>query len=246
MKKKLAAILAGLMVLAMGTTVFAETEGSPSVTSKDQEAQAYKDKISAIETNSGTVSYTAVDAAVMDDAKTAAANAGTVKDVLAIADVNLDNMDVSKGVTLTFRVSGVSAGDNVYALHQLRDGTWEVCNTVVGDGYVKVTLYSLSPVAIVKYEDGVNVTPNQVVNPTPDLPQAGEEGLNTAGTINNYNTTNNYTTNNSSTPAVVRTSSGTTSVTTSPKTGASAPAIPIVAMLALMGIVVFAKKAQRL
>ena len=105
MKKKLAAILAGIMVLVMGTTVFAENEGSPSVTSKDQEAIAYKDKITSIETNSGTVSFKAVDAVVMDGAKAAAENAGKVEDVLAIADVELDNVDISKGVTLTFYVS---------------------------------------------------------------------------------------------------------------------------------------------
>ena len=40
MKKKLAAILAGLLVLTMGTTVFAQTDGSPSVDSKAQEAES--------------------------------------------------------------------------------------------------------------------------------------------------------------------------------------------------------------
>lgn len=54
MKKKLAAILAGLLVLTMGTTVFAQTDGSPSVDSKAQEAEKYKQNISSIEISSGT------------------------------------------------------------------------------------------------------------------------------------------------------------------------------------------------
>ena len=309
MKKKLAAILAGLLVLTMGTTVFAQTDGSPSVDSKAQEAEKYKQNISSIEISSGTVSVKAADPKVMDEAKAEAAKAGTVDNVLAMADVHPSVEDASSGLTVKFYISGVSKGDNVYALHQKADGTWEVCNTVVGNGYVKVTLYSFSTIAIVKYDDGAVVTPTQQINPKDDTDDGnttnnttntttnnttntttGDTGntnsttTNTTGDTNNnggststtnnnpvdnsvgnttnsttYNTTNNTTNttignaaasdNNGAAAggaAVTRTSAGSSGVATSPKTGSGIPAIPVIALLALMSIAVCTKKAHSL
>lgn len=306
MKKKLAAILAGLLVLTMGTTVFAQTDGSPSVDSKAQEAEKYKQNISSIEISSGTVSVKAADPKVMDEAKAEAAKAGTVDNVLAMADVHSSVEDASSGLTVKFYISGVSKGDNVYALHQKADGTWEVCNTVVGNGYVKVTLYSFSTIAIVKYDDGAVVTPTQQINPKDDTDDGnttnntttnnttntttGDTGntnsttTNTTGDTNNnggststtnnnpvdnsvgnttnsttYNTTNNTTNNTignaavsdnngaaAGGAAVTRTSAGSSGVATSPKTGSGIPAIPVIALLALMSIAVCTKKAHSL
>lgn len=306
MKKKLAAILAGLLVLTMGTTVFAQTDGSPSVDSKAQEAEKYKQNISSIEISSGTVSVKAADPKVMDEAKAEAAKAGTVDNVLAMADVHPSVEDASSGLTVKFYISGVSKGDNVYALHQKADGTWEVCNTVVGNGYVKVTLYSFSTIAIVKYDDGAVVTPTQQINPKDDTDDGntttntttnnstntttGDTGntnsttTNTTGDTNNnggststtnnnpvdnsvgnttnsttYNTTNNTTNNTignaavsdnngaaAGGAAVTRTSAGSSGVATSPKTGSGIPAIPVIALLALMSIAVCTKKAHSL
>lgn len=306
MKKKLAAILAGLLVLTMGTTVFAQTDGSPSVDSKAQEAEKYKQNISSIEISSGTVSVKAADPKVMDEAKAEAAKAGTVDNVLAMADVHPSVEDASSGLTVKFYISGVSKGDNVYALHQKADGTWEVCNTVVGNGYVKVTLYSFSTIAIVKYDDGAVVTPTQQINPKDDTDDGnttnntttnnttntttGDTGntnsttTNTTGDTNNnggststtnnnpvdnsvgnttnsttYNTTNNTTNNTignaaasdnngaaAGGAAVTRTSAGSSGVATAPKTGSGIPAIPVIALLALMSIAVCTKKAHSL
>lgn len=294
MKKKLAAILAGLLVLTMGTTVFAQTDGSPSVDSKAQEAEKYKQNISSIEISSGTVSVKAADPKVMDEAKAEAAKAGTVDNVLAMADVHPSVEDASSGLTVKFYISGVSKGDNVYALHQKADGTWEVCNTVVGNGYVKVTLYSFSTIAIVKYDDGAVVTPTQQINPKDDTDDGNTTNnttntttnntTNTTGDTNNNggststtnnnpvdnsvgNTTNSttYTTTNNTTnntignaavsdnngaaaggAAVTRTSAGSSGVATSPKTGSGIPAIPVIALLALMSIAVCTKKAHSL
>ena len=306
MKKKLAAILAGLLVLTMGTTVFAQTDGSPSVDSKAQEAEKYKQNISSLEISSGTVSVKAADPKVMDDALAEAAKAGTVDNVLAMADVHPSVEDASSGLTVKFYISGVSKGDNVYALHQKADGTWEVCNTVVGNGYVKVTLYSFSTIAIVKYDDGAVVTPTQQINPKDDTDDGntttntttnnttntttGDTGntnsttTNTTGDTNNnggststtnnnpvdnsvgnttnsttYNTTNNTTNNTignaavsdnngaaAGGAAVTRTSAGSSGVATSPKTGSGIPAIPVIALLALMSIAVCTKKAHSL
>lgn len=294
MKKKLAAILAGLLVLTMGTTVFAQTDGSPSVDSKAQEAEKYKQNISSIEISSGTVSVKAADPKVMDEAKAEAAKAGTVDNVLAMADVHPSVEDASSGLTVKFYISGVSKGDNVYALHQKADGTWEVCNTVVGNGYVKVTLYSFSTIAIVKYDDGAVVTPTQQINPKDDTDNGNTTNnttntttnntTNTTGDTNNnggststtnnnpvdnsvgnttnsttYNTTNNTTNNTignaaasdnngaaAGGAAVIRTSAGSSGVATSPKTGSGIPAIPVIALLALMSIAVCTKKAHSL
>lgn len=301
MKKKLAAILAGLLVLTMGTTVFAQTDGSPSVDSKAQEAEKYKQNISSIEISSGTVSVKAADPKVMDEAKAEAAKAGAVDNVLAMADVHPSVEDASSGLTVKFYISGVSKGDNVYALHQKADGTWEVCNTVVGNGYVKVTLYSFSTIAIVKYDDGAVVTPTQQINSKDDTDDGnttnnttntttGDTGntnsttTNTTGDTNNnggststtnnnpvdnsvgnttnsttYNTTNNTTNNTignaavsdnngaaADGAAVTRTSAGSSGVATSPKTGSGIPAIPVIALLALMSIAVCTKKAHSL
>lgn len=309
MKKKLAAILAGLLVLTMGTTVFAQTDGSPSVDSKAQEAEKYKQNISSIEISSGTVSVKAADPKVMDEAKAEAAKAGAVDNVLAMADVHPSVEDASSGLTVKFYISGVSKGDNVYALHQKADGTWEVCNTVVGNGYVKVTLYSFSTIAIVKYDDGAVVTPTQQINPKDDTDDGnttnnttntttnnttntttGDTGntnsttTNTTGDTNNnggststtnnnpvdnsvgnttnsttYNTTNNTTNNTignaaasdnngaaAGGAAVTRISAGSSGVATSPKTGSGIPAIPVIALLALMSIAVCTKKAHSL
>lgn len=294
MKKKLAAILAGLLVLTMGTTVFAQTDGSQSVDSKAQEAEKYKQNISSIEISSGTVSVKAADPKVMDEAKAEAAKAGTVDNVLAMADVHPSVEDASSGLTVKFYISGVSKGDNVYALHQKADGTWEVCNTVVGNGYVKVTLYSFSTIAIVKYDDGAVVTPTQQINPKDDTDDGNTTNnttntttnntTNTTGDTNNnggststtnnnpvdnsvgnttnsttYNTTNNTTNNTignaaasdnngaaAGGAAVTRTSAGSSGVATSPKTGSGIPAIPVIALLALMSIAVCTKKAHSL
>ena len=286
----------------MGTTVFAQTDGSPSVDSKAQEAEKYKQNISSIEISSGTVSVKATDPKVMDEAKAEAAKAGTVDNVLAMADVHPSVEDASSGLTVKFYISGVSKGDNVYALHQKADGTWEVCNTVVGNGYVKVTLYSFSTIAIVKYDDGAVVTPTQQINPKDDTDDGnttnntttnnttntttGDTGntnsttTNTTGDTNNnggststtnnnpvdnsvgnttnsttYNTTNNTTNNTignaavsdnngaaAGGAAVTRTSAGSSGVATSPKTGSGIPAIPVIALLALMSIAVCTKK----
>lgn len=245
MKKKLAAILAGLLVLTMGTTVFAQTDGSPSVDSKAQEAEKYKQNISSIEISSGTVSVKAADPKVMDEAKAEAAKAGTVDNVLAMADVHPSVEDASSGLTVKFYISGVSKGDNVYALHQKADGTWEVCNTVVGNGYVKVTLYSFSTVAIVKYDDGVVVTPTQQITSKDNTDDGNTTNNTTNNTIGNAAASDN---NGAAAggAAVTRTSAGSSGAATSPKTGSGIPAIPVIALLALMSIAVCTKKAHSL
>lgn len=256
MRNKLAVIITCLLVLTMGTTVFADADGAPSVTSKDQEAEAYKNKITALEISSGTVSYNTVKTSVMDEAKAEAVNAGKVDSVLAMADVHPSEDVTSKGLTVTFRIADVSAGDNVYALHKRSDGQWEICSTVVGDGYVRVTMYSFSAIAIVKFADGEVITPSQVI---PDdgngLPEQKPGDIinntnNTTNNITNNTTTNNiansYNTNSSVEKDFERTSAGSSKQKMSPKTGSSIPAIPIIAVFSLMGIAICNKRIRSL
>ena len=80
------------------------------------------------------------------------------------------NVNTSKGIRLTFSVPGVKSTDKVYVLHQLSSGEWETLKpTSISNGQVMVTLYSFSPVAIVRYPSNVNVpvsdpTKNQTEN----------------------------------------------------------------------------------
>ena len=132
MKKKMAGLLAALMVLVMGTTtVFAA--GSPTT-------ETLKDNIKDATSTSGDAEYSVVLDTVSDTVKAAAyeeavkaekvpANEESSATVLALAEVSIPDLSetqVSKGVTLTFGVNGVNPGDNVYALHQKKDGTWSV------------------------------------------------------------------------------------------------------------------------
>ena len=256
MKKKMAGLLAALMVLVMGTTtVFAAT--SPTT-------ETLKDNIKDATSTSGDAEYSVVLDTVSDTVKAAAyeeavkaekvpANEESSATVLALAEVSIPDLSetqVSKGVTLTFGVNGVNPGDNVYALHQKKDGTWEVCPTIVGKDKVTVTLYSLSPIAIVKYDNDRKVTTNQVIN--------GKDGANGTNGTNGINGTNgkdgvngkdgkdgvvinNYYTTGGATGTTSNASNA-----TSPKTGSSLPVLPIAAVLTLMGIAVCGKKTHSL
>ena len=115
--KKFAAVLASLLVLACGTTAIA----APSA-----DAEAYAAKV---ETATEGVTVEAVDADVVTEAQTKAAEEGTL---LAVVEVT------STGAkTITFKVDGVKAGDNIIVLHQKADKTWEkITPDSVKDGEV--------------------------------------------------------------------------------------------------------------
>lgn len=164
MKKKIAVLLTALMVLTMGTTVFAA--GSSSTTQEpvkteaqvaaEKEAESLASGVSAgaagivIDGVASTVnaSVTAVAPATVDSAKNAASVlVSSDATVLKVVDVKIP---VSfKSVTITFAVSGVKAGMNVSALHQTSTGAWEVLPATAGDGTITATFTSLSPVAFV-------------------------------------------------------------------------------------------------
>ena len=160
MKKKLTAILAAVMVLALNLSAFA----APSVTTvtadktgATQTAGALADgvsvKTSGIVINGTQQTVTpvvkSVSAATVTSAQTAAKSlVSSNANLLKLIDVKLPVSFTS--AKITFNVSGVKAGQKVTVLHQKADKSWEkISDVVVGDGTVTATFTSLSPVAFV-------------------------------------------------------------------------------------------------
>lgn len=69
--------------------------------------------------------------------------------LLSLVDVNLEGVEAGSPVTVTFQVTGVTAGDNVKVIHY-HNGSWEVIQPdQVSNNTVTVTLTSFSPVGFV-------------------------------------------------------------------------------------------------
>ena len=160
MKKKLAVLLATVMVLAMGTTAMAApsaTTATADKTGATETAAALSDGISVTK---GSVKIDGADSDVVptlkavpektvESAKEAAKELVSANaNVLKLVDVSLPT-NFTKA-TITFDIPGVTAGQKVTVLHQKADGTWEVISgSKVEDGKVTATFTSLSPVAFV-------------------------------------------------------------------------------------------------
>lgn len=314
MKKMLMGMLAMLLVLTMGTTVFAAN--SPGTDAAlNQKAQEWVNNVKNV-TVKGTnntiynVTKKKVDASKVTSVNEAANSVNASAKVLAMADLSVgDNVDTSKGVTITLSIdpTTISSGYSVYVLHQYGNGKWEVVKpSSVSNGQVTVTLYSLSPVAVVQYPTSANVPTS---DPSKNQPDGNKTNNNTNSTENNTTSNSNNTSgpsqsnsnssnssnsnnqsnsqsNNQNNPVTVNqnvtvkypekdsednydegyndgysdgrnsvkgssasnggaASGGTTSAgVLSPKTGASLPALPIVAVFALAGVAVCGRKAH--
>ena len=145
MKKKMVALFAALMVLCVTTPVLA----APSVTAEDI-AKPVKNAYAVV---NGQEIEMDVTAAKAEDVKTVYTKLEKKSDsVVAVVEVELPEGEVpAGGISITFNVDGIVAGDNVYLLHGLKDGSWETIKpSKVEDGKVTATFTSLSPVAIVK------------------------------------------------------------------------------------------------
>lgn len=278
MKKKLAGLLAALLVLTMGTTVF----GAGSPTAEDIKQAAASAAASAnvgAAVDSENTPITVSRTTLTNDQYSAAVDQVETGEKL-LAAMELTAPDNTKfPITVTLKVTGITSTDSVNNIRILHLGAsgWETLTpTSVAEGSVTVTLTSLSPVAVVRTtatntggSDADNTatdtnpsntyntynTYNYAGNNKPDTlsqtngsntstPRTGDSssGGNTQ-TNNNYQTVNVYPTGNG-TSTSAQTSASTS--TTSPKTGASLPAFPIIAILAVMGIAVCGKKARSL
>lgn len=226
MKRKLAGLLTALMVLSMGMTAFAakspngpnssNSSGSSGSTSTTQPPASQEPAIGDATNTAITQVSAAVAAAAENVAKQVSPNA----EVVAVVDVTYDGAIPAGGVTMSFSLPDVQAGDNYVLLHQLADGRWEVINPdSVENGVIKATFTSLSPVAFVKI--------------------APVQNGNTNGTPNG---TNGTTSKPGTTTGTSNAAAGT--VAASPKTGAALPVLPVLAMVCVAGIVVCGRKVK--
>ena len=231
MKKIFAVILSLVMVLAMGTVVFAA--GSPTA---GVSVNTAKDK------NGNDISLTKsqASATIVDEAKEQAAN--LEGDATVVSTFNLTPPAGTSGpYTITLSVAGITASDKVVILHKATTG-WETVNATAGNGTVTFTVNTLSPISVVKVG-------------TKSSSGSGTAGSTTTDNSVTYNNSNNYTvtgsagngsTGNNSTAASSGTSvAGKASTSTiSPKTGETAPTVLVVALVAMSGLVFFARKAR--
>lgn len=314
MKKMLMGVLAMLLVLTMGTTVFAAN--SPGTDAAlNQKAQEWNNKVEHVAATGANnqiynVTKKRVDASKVNSVNEVIKTVSSQADVIGMSDLSVDKgVDTSKGIKVTLSIDPKSIinGYSVYVVHQYGEGKWETVkpSSVTSDGKVTVTLYSLSPVAIVQYPNNVSVpisdpsknkpdstnNTNNNTNSTENSNSTSTNSHNTTGpsqsNSNSSNSSNsNNQTNNQNNPVNVnqnvtvkypdfdtednydngysdgyqdgrnsvkgasatngKVASGVTTSAgvLSPKTGASLPALPIVAVFALAGIVVCGKKAH--
>lgn len=316
MKKMLMGVLAMLLVLTMGTTVFASPSPKPD-TGLDRKAQEWDNKVEHVAATGANnqiynVTKKRVDASKVNSVNEVIKTVSSQAEVIGMSDLSVDKgVDTSKGIKVTLSIDPKSIinGYSVYVVHQYGEGKWETVkpSSVTSDGKVTVTLYSLSPVAIVQYPNNVSVPISDPSKNKPDSTNNTNNNTNSSessNSTNSHNTTgpsqsnsnssnssnsnnqSNSQTNNQNNPVNVNqnvtvkypdfdtednydngysdgyqdgrnsvkgasatngkvASGGTTSAgVLSPKTGASLPALPIVAVFALAGIVVCGKKAH--
>ena len=322
MKKMLMGVLAMLLVLTMGTTVFASPSPNPD-TGLDRKAQEWNNKVEHVAATGANnqiynVTKKRVDASKVNSVNEVIKTVSSQAEVIGMSDLSVDKgVDTSKGIKVTLSIDPKSIinGYSVYVVHQYGEGKWETVkpSSVTRDGKVTVTLYSLSPVAIVQYPNNVSVPISDPSKNKPDSTnntnnntnstensnsnstnsnntsgpsQSNSNSSNSSNSNNQSNSQSNSQTNNQNNPVNVKqnvtvnypdrdsdsydngysdgysdgrnsvkgtsassngvaASGGTTSAgVLSPKTGASLPALPIVAVFALAGIVVCGKKAH--
>lgn len=198
MKKMLMGVLAMLLVLTMGTTVFAAP--SPGTDAAlNQTAQEWHNNVKqAIVKGKNNTIYNVtkekVSAKDVTSVNEVVNSISTSGKVLAMTDLSVKNVDTSKGVTVTISVDPtlISSGYNAYLLHRYGDGQWEVIKpSSISNGQVTFTVYSLSPVAVAEYPSNVSVP---VSDPSKNHPANNNTNNNTnssesSNSTNSHNTT---------------------------------------------------------
>ena len=198
MKKMLMGILAMLLVLTMGTTVFAAN--SPGTDAAlNQKAQEWHSNVKqAIVKGKNNTIYNVIKEKVsakdVTSVNEVVNSISTSGKVLAMTDLSVKNVDTSKGVTVTISVDPtlISSGYNAYLLHRYGDGQWEVIKpSSISNGQVTFTVYSLSPVAVAEFPSNVSVS---VSDPSKNQPANNNTNNNTnssesSNSTNSHNTT---------------------------------------------------------
>lgn len=146
MKKKMVALFAALMVLSMTTPVLA----APSVTAGDI-AKPVEKAVAVVDGKQVELTVEKVEGKTLETVYEKVEK--KTDSVVAVVDISLPaGVKIpAEGISITFDVDGIVAGDKVYLLHGKADGTWEtITPSKVADGKITATFTSLSPVAIVK------------------------------------------------------------------------------------------------
>ena len=251
MKKKLAGLLAALLVLTMGTTVFAAQ--SPNASDVENQAAAVeKAEAATVTSDNATLTKSSLPTGTYKSATVEVQKLGSDAQILAAFELTATNQ-TGKAITVKISVPGIKAGDSVRILH-FTQNTWvQVTPSEVGDGYVVASFESLSPIVVVKTASAGNSgvgSGNPSNNTSESNQNSGSQsqtnGSNTLSTGSSTSGGNVQTNNNNQTVNIYTTGTGASTSTTSPKTGASLPALPIIAILAVMGIAVCGKKARSL
>lgn len=160
MKKRLAVVLAALMMLSTSTVFMAAESNATDV------------KVNYITQDGVAVEFTVAETteAVVTEAEAEVAtkvttDEATSAEILAAVDISLPAGMVSMptgGLDLTIDVAGVKAGDNIVVLHKAATG-WELIAPVsVADGKVVAHFNSLSPVVIVKVTEEAPAADNSI------------------------------------------------------------------------------------
>lgn len=253
MKKKLAGLLAALMVLSMSTTVFAITSPTAEDISKAESA-------ADVSTDSGvTLSKSQIATTEYKEAAQKASEIKSDAEMLAAFEL-VAPAGATFPMTITISVSGIKKGDTVKVLHKCSQHGWETLTpSNVSDGSVTVSVDSLSPIAVVRTataaQNGstgnenanqtqpvVNNYYNYYTNPSATNGSTSSDANNSGITQTN----NNNQVVNVTTTAPAAATPGASTSNTSPKTETNVPVLPIIAVLSILGIAVCSKKALSL
>ena len=194
-KKMLAGVLTAMMlVFTLGTTAFAADSPNSDAALEAKTEELNKNTTvneNAYNANNEVIKVTTskVTKEEYKNANSVAKGQDPASEVLAMANISVPSTtNVTKGIKVTISASNIKAGDNVYVLHQLKSGAWQTIKPdSVADGKVTVTLYSFSPIAVVKYSTGT--TPAVTTDPTKD--ENGETTGSNSNSNNNYNDNSN-------------------------------------------------------
>ncbi len=184
MKRKIAALLATVLVMTMGaTTVFAAV--SPTMDEKVNapvESTATDKDGKEVVVTPAVVTDTAATSTATEAAKTEVnkvANVETAK-VAALTEITVTGTPASETnpITIVMSVDGVKAGDNVMVLNY-HDGGWKTDSVknakAIADGKVEATFTHLSPVMVITYTVATTTVtpPATTTDETPASPKTG-------------------------------------------------------------------------
>lgn len=86
-------------------------------------------------------------------------NVGGTYSINSVFDLNVKAETAAETYTVSVKVEGITEGTNVYAVHQLASGKYEILPCTVNGDIVTFTVTGTSPVAIITLGVDIEVTP---------------------------------------------------------------------------------------